>query len=163
MELDFKNEGLRRLGLLAGPTVIYVITNLVGVSFRNQFAFSAVVHGLAVGTEPDLTYAWVWYQLPYGIFAVALATALLPELSAAAHNQDWPRFARNFGLGLRATALLILPSAALLIAMSTQIITMFKAGAFTSQAVPATAQVLSVWALGLFSFAAYMLVLRGFP
>ena len=162
-ELDLKHPGLRKIGVLAVPTIIYVITNLIGVTFRNRFAFAAPVPGLEAGSGPSIvSFAWVWYQLPYGIFAVALATALFPELSTAAHDLDWRRFAENFGVGLRSTALLILPCAALLVALAPQIISLFKFGRFTAPMVGPTAGVLQVWALGLFSFAAYMLVLRSF-
>jgi putative peptidoglycan lipid II flippase len=161
--IDFKHPGLRRIGIMAVPTVLYVITNLVGVTFRNRFAFAAPVPGLQPGSGPAIiSYAWALYQLPYGIFAVALATAFFPELSAAAHDFDWKRFSSNFGQGLRVTALLVMPCAALLIALSPQLVRIFVRGKFTLAGVAPTAGVLMVWGLGLFSFAAYMFVLRSF-
>jgi len=161
--IDLHHPGLRTIGVLAVPTIIYVVTNLVGLTFRYRFAFSATVPGLSPGSGPAVvTFAWMWYQLPYGIFAVALATAFFPELSTAAHNADWAGFSERFGRGLRATGLLIIPAAALLIALSAQVATLYRAGAFTAAAVTPTAQVLAVWALGLFSFAGYMFVLRSF-
>jgi putative peptidoglycan lipid II flippase len=162
-KLDFRNPAVRRMGVLAIPTVIYVVTNLIGLTFRYRFAFQAEIPGLQAGSGPSvLTLAWMWYQLPYGIFAVALATAFLPELATAAHKADWAGFSERFGRGLRATGLLIIPAAALLIALSVPIVTAYRFGAFTAAAVAPTAQVLSVWALGLFSFAGYMFVLRSF-
>jgi putative peptidoglycan lipid II flippase len=163
LELDWHHPGLRQIGIMAVPTVLYVITNLVGVTFRNRFAFSAPVPGLQPGSGPAIvSYAWALYQLPYGIFAVALATAFFPELSAAAHDMDWKRFAGNFGQGLRVTALLVMPSAAILIALAPQLVHVFVRGKFTMAGVAPTAEVLMVWGLGLFSFAAYMFVLRSF-
>ena len=162
-KIDLKNAAVRRMGILAIPTVIYVVTNLIGLTFRYRFAFQAEIPGLQAGSGPSvLTLAWMWYQLPYGIFAVALATAFLPELATAAHKADWPGFSERFGRGLRATGLLIIPAAALLIALSVPICTAYRFGAFSEAAVAPTAQVLSVWALGLFSFAGYMFVLRSF-
>ena len=161
--IDLSNPAVRRMGMLAIPAVIYVVTNFVGLTFRYRFAFDATVPGLDAGAGPSvITYAWMWYQLPYGIFAVALATAFLPELATAAHRADWGGFSERFGQGLRATGLLIIPAAALLVALSTQICTVYRFGAFASAAVAPTAQVLAVWALGLFSFAGYMFVLRSF-
>jgi putative peptidoglycan lipid II flippase len=104
----------------------------------------------------------MFYQLPYGVFAVALATALFPELSEAAERKDWSGFKAHLRKGLTATALLILPSAALLVALSKPLVTLYVAGRFPIEAIPLVAGVLSVWALGLFSYASYMLVLRSF-
>jgi putative peptidoglycan lipid II flippase len=162
-KLDLHHPALRRTGLLALPLLLYVATNLVGVTFRNRFALQVALPGL----QPDagqaiVTYAWVFYQLPYGIFAVALATAFFPELSAAAQQADWKSYADHFTRGLRTTALLILPCAALLVALAYPIVRVYKFGSFNAAGVAPTAQVLSVWALGLFSFAAFMFILRSF-
>jgi putative peptidoglycan lipid II flippase len=67
-----------------------------------------------------------------------------------------------FGRGLRATMVLIIPMAALLAALATPVITLYRAGGFTADDVPMVASVLMWWALGLFFFAAYMFVLKSF-
>jgi putative peptidoglycan lipid II flippase len=104
----------------------------------------------------------MFYQLPYGIFAVSLATALFPELSSTADRTDWSAYKRHFNKGLRATGLLIMPLAAMLVALAEPVITLYRAGDFGSADVPLVAGVLAWWAVGLFSFAAYMFVLRSF-
>src|SRR3974377_2375946 len=101
-------------------------------------------------------------QRPSVTFAVALATAFLPELATAAHKADWSGYSDRFGRGLRATGMLVIHSAALVTVLSVPIWTAYRFGAFSAAAVVPTAQVLSVWALGLFSFAGYMFVLRSF-
>jgi len=107
-------------------------------------------------------YAWMFYQLPYGIFAVALATATFTELSESAGRKEWERFTARFRGGLRATALIIIPMAALLIALATPLITLYRAGRFTASDIPIVAEVLVWWAAGLFFFASYMFVLKTF-
>jgi putative peptidoglycan lipid II flippase len=104
----------------------------------------------------------MWYQLPYGIFAVAIATAFFPELSSAAEKKDWSDFAGQFSRGLRATGMLIIPMAAMLFGLAVPLATLYRAGSFTEKDVLMVAGVLMVWALGLFSFASYMFVLRSF-
>jgi putative peptidoglycan lipid II flippase len=161
--LDLHHPALKRTALLAVPLLLYVATNLVGVTFRNRFALGVSLPGLGADAGPAvITYAWVFYQLPYGIFAVALATAFFPELSTAAHRADWKAYASHFSRGIRTTALLILPCAALLVALAYPIARVYQFGSFKAAAVAPTAQVLSVWAVGLFSFAAFMFVLRSF-
>lgn len=156
-KIDFKHPGLRSMGRLFIPTTLYVVTNLVGVSFRNAYAFEASPEGPAT-----LLYAWMFYQLPYGIFAVAIATAVFTELSDHAQALDWDAFKSTFSKGLRATGILILPMAAMLIALSRPLITLYQAGRFTAEDVPVVAEILIWWAVALFFFAAYMFVLKTF-
>lgn len=155
--IDWSDPALRKMGRKMLPVVVYVGVNLVGVSFRNAFALKAFADGSAA-----LQYAWMWYQLPYGIFAVALATAIFPELSEAAAKTDWGAYRRHFSSGLRATGLLLIPMAAMLVALSEPVISLYRAGSFPSDAVPLVAGVLRIWGLGLFSFAAFMFLLRAF-
>lgn len=155
--LDLSDPVLRKMGRSTLYVVAYVVVNLIGVSFRNAFALNAMPDGPAA-----LTYAWLWYQLPYGIFAVALITALFPELSSMAHDEAWDGFKIAFARGLRVMSLLIVPFAGMLIALSTPLVRLFRFGEFPADAVPLVAGVLVVWAAGLTSFATYMLVFRAF-
>lgn len=155
--IDLRHPGMRAMGRMAIPTVIYVATNVAAVSFRNAYALETSLEGPAT-----LMYAWMFYQLPYGIFAVALATAIFTELSDAAGRRDWTAFKAQFAKGLRATALLIIPMAAMLIALSTPLISFYRAGRFQAEDVPVVAEVLVWWAAGLFFFAAFMYVLMTF-
>lgn len=155
--IDLKNPALRRMGRLAIPTIIYVVTNLAAVSFRNTYAFAVSPKGPAT-----LLYAWMFYQLPYGIFAVALATAIFTELSDKAGQEDWTGFKVTFAKGMKTTGVLILPMAAMLIALSEPLIKLYRAGAFTAQDVPVVAEILAWWGGALFFFATYMYVLKTF-
>ena len=156
-KIDLKHPGLLSMGKMAIPTLVYVVTNLIAVSFRNAYAFDVSPEGPAT-----LLYAWMFYQLPYGIFAVALATAVFTELSDQAGRRDWPDFRVTFSKGLRTTSVLMLPMAAMLIALAEPLITLYRAGSFTAEDVPVVAEILAWWAAGLFFFAAYMFVLKTF-
>lgn len=155
--IDWRHPALKTVLAKTGPTLIYVVTNLVAVSFRTNVAVAT-----GEGGQAALRYAWQFYQLPYGIFAVALATAVFPELAEAANRGEWQTFKTTFSKGLRATAVLILPLASMLIALATPIITLYRAGRFTDSDIPVVAAVLAWWAVGLSFFAGYMFVLRTF-
>ena len=155
--LGLSDPALRRMLRLAVPTVIYVITNLVTVSFRNASALAASAKGVSV-----LTYAWVFYQLPYGILAVALATAVFTELAEAAGKKDWTTFKDTFGRGLRATGILMLPTSALLITLATPLVSLYRVGRFQQSDVAIVASALRWWAVGLIFYAGTMFVLRTF-
>ena len=155
--LDLADPSLRTM-LRKGAWVLgYVAVNIVGISFRNAFATRAMLDGSAV-----LSYAWMWYQLPYGVLAVSYISAIFPELSRAADTRDWAAYKGYLSRGLRAIALLMLPAVAILLALGTQLVTLFRFGKFPAEAVPLVTAVLAGWTIGLFFFAAYMLVLRGF-
>jgi len=156
-ELGLADPAVRRMLVLAVPTVIYVVTNLVAVSFRNASAFAVAENGPSV-----LMYAWTFYQLPYGILAVALATAVFTELSDAAGRKDFDALKRHFTSGLSTTGVLMLPASAALIALAEPLVSLYQVGAFEASAVPEVASALRWWALGLTFFAAMMFTLRTF-
>ncbi|MGB4593882.1 MAG: murein biosynthesis integral membrane protein MurJ [Coriobacteriia bacterium] len=155
--IDWHHPALKKVAVKMGPTLIYVVTNLVAVTFRTNFAMAT-----GDGGQAALRYAWQFYQLPYGIFAVALATAIFPELAERASAKDWAGFKAMFARGFRSTAVLIIPLATMLAVLSRPIITLYRAGRFTAEDVPIVAGVLMWWAIGLFFFAAYMFVLKTF-
>ena len=155
--LGLHDPALRRMLVLAVPTVIYVVTNLVAVSFRNASAFAVSPTGPSI-----LTYAWIFYQLPYGILAVALATAVFTELADAAGRQDTEEFKQTFLRGLRTTGVLMLPTSALLIALATPLVSLYRVGAFRAADVPLVVGALRWWATGLIFYASTMFLLRTF-
>ena len=155
--LGLREPRMRQMAALAIPAIVYVVTNLITVSFRNASALAVGEAGPSV-----LMYAWTWYQLPYGILAVALATAVFTEMSTHASRGDIERFKVSFSSGLRATALLIMPAAAILFALATPLTTLYTAGRFEPADVPAVAQALRGWSVGLTFFALMMFVLRAF-
>ena len=155
--LDLGDPSLRKLARKTGPIIVFVIVNLVGVSFRNAFALQTDVGGPAA-----LSYAWNWYQLPYGVLAVAYFTALFPELSEMADRKDWLDYKSAFSRGLRVMSLLILPMAAMLVALAVPLVSLYRAGAFSAASVPQVALILQIWAVGLLAFSSYMLTLRAF-
>lgn len=156
-ELGLSDPAVRRMLLLAVPSVLYVVTNLTAVSFRNASAFAVASNGPSI-----LAYAWTFYQLPYGILAVALATAVFTELSESAGKRDMEAFKGHFGSGLRMTGVLMLPMAAALIALAEPLISLYSVGAFEPGAVPIVASALRFWASGLIFYASMMFVLRAF-
>jgi putative peptidoglycan lipid II flippase len=161
--IDPRHPALRDLVRKMVPILGYVVVNLIGVTFRNAYAFGAPTRPPGAGPSA-LQYAWQFYQLPHGIFAVALATAIFPELSEHAAHEDMPGYRSRFARGLRANAALVIPMVGMLIALATPLCTLYAlgGGAFTQADVPLVAGVLRVWCLGLFSYSSYIFTVRGF-
>jgi len=155
--LHFDDPLLRKMLRKTAWVLGYVGVNLVGISFRNAFATQAMPDGAAA-----LSYAWMWYQLPYGVLAVSYISAIFPELSRAAGSEDWEGFKGYLSRGLRSMALLMLPAVAILFATGTQLVTLFRFGKFPAEAVPLVTAILAGWTIGLFFFATFMLTLRAF-
>ncbi len=155
--LGLSDPAVRRMLVLALPTLLYVVTNLVAVSFRNASALAVADEGPSV-----LMYAWTFYQLPYGILAVALATAVFTELADAAGRKDMTALKDHFSTGLRTTGVLMLPAAALLIALAEPLVSLYRIGAFKAEDVAPVANALRFWAAGLVFYAGMMFVLRTF-
>lgn len=155
--LDLHDPAIRTMLRLAVPTVLYVATNLVSVSFRNSTAFAVSPEGPSI-----LAYAWTFYQLPYGIVAVSVATAIFTELAEAAGQKNTARYKEQLTGGLRATVTLVLPLAAMLIALAEPLVSLYRVGRFTAADVAPVVSALRWWALGLVFFATMMFLLRSF-
>lgn len=158
--LGLDDTALRKMMRLAVPTFIYTVTNIAAVSFRNSSAFAAAPNGPSI-----LTYAWTFYQLPYGILAVALATAIFTELADTSSRGDTKAFKDTFSRGLRTTGVLMLPMSALIVSLATPLISLYRVGAFSESAestIPQVAGALRFWAVGLIFYATTMFLLRTF-
>ena len=157
LQLGFNDPKIREIIKLAAPAILFAVTNMVTLSFRNSSVLAVSPQGASV-----LAYAWMWFTLPYGILAVALATAVFTELSNYSSRKDMAGFKKTMSRGLRSTALLILPCAALLFALAEPICSLFIAGRFSQSDMLLVAGVLRIWSLGLVFYACMMFMLGAF-
>jgi putative peptidoglycan lipid II flippase len=90
------------------------------------------------------------YMLPQGMFSVAVATVLFPQLSRLAAVRDLPGLRAVTGVGFRQIALLLLPAAAAILVLSTPIVRLvYQRDAFNAQSTSETAQALFWFAFSL--------------
>jgi putative peptidoglycan lipid II flippase len=156
---NWRHPAVRRIVLLSGWTLAYVAVNQIGL---------VVLLALANGSAPDgslsaYSYAYLFFQLPYGLFAVAVMTAFLPELSSAADRGDRAGFRDRFGVGLRLVLFVLLPSAVVYLTLSGQLVELlFGRGNFTAVSADLTTEALVVFGAGLPGFAVFMFAMRGF-
>lgn len=155
--LDFRDPALRETLNIAIPTLIFIVGNLVAFSCRNAFSLNSGDVGPSM-----LSYAWMWFQLPYGVVAVSLSRAMFTEQSTAVAKQDWESLRRYVARGLRGTLFLIIPLAGLMFVLAEPIIGVFRAGAFTAEDVTSVATVLRLWVVGLPLYAMYMYMYNTF-
>lgn len=155
--VNLRGSGLRETLHLALPAIICTAINLVSLSVMNSCALHVAANG-----PSSVSYAWMWYQFPYGVLGVALSTAMFTEMSDAASRGEWGRFKEHVASGLKTTLLLIIPMAALVFACASQLIGLYSAGRFTAGDIAPIAMLLKGWAVNLPLYAAYMYVYRVF-
>ncbi|MGI6220344.1 MAG: murein biosynthesis integral membrane protein MurJ [Coriobacteriales bacterium] len=157
LHIDFHDPALRETLRIALPATVFVVVNLIVVSFRNAFSL-----GVAPNGPSTLTYAWLWYQFPYGVIGVALSTAMLTEMSGAAALKNWDAFRKKMRGGLSGTLFLIIPLAALMFALAEPLTALYHAGEFSAHDVTSVSDVLRYWCLSLPFYAGYMYLYRSF-
>ena len=162
--LDFRprfrldDEDLKRLVVLMGPTVLGLIVVELNVLVDNKLASR-----LADGSIASLQYAVRLFQLPLGVFAVAVATALLPRLSRLAEPSSRERFVETLQDGLRLATLVLLPATVGLIVLGGPIVgLLFEHGAFSVDDSTRTLGVLRYLSLGILGYGMTYLVTRAF-
>jgi putative peptidoglycan lipid II flippase len=155
--LDWRHPMVRRIGRLGGWAVVYVVLNQIG--YLVVIVLTSAIPG--EGAFSAYFYAFVFFQLPHGIYAVSVMTALVPPMAAAAADDDTERFRAHLARGVRATALLIVPAAVGLAVLSTPIVRLLlEQGVFTAESTRLVAPVLTAFAVGLPSFSLFQLFLR---
>lgn len=145
--------------------VLRLAVFVVGYVAINQIALWVVLL-LANGVPGGVTawqIAFVFFQLPHGLFAVSLHSALFPDLSRAAGTGDWDAYRRRLSTGIRGVAFLILPAAAGYIVLAHPITRLIVAnGVADVRDAAAVANVLRVLAIGLVFFSSATLFVRAF-
>jgi len=154
--------GLRRLGYPLRPSFAFrhdprvrqVLVLMLPVSLGLGLINVSLLVNSAIGflvseqAPAAIDAAFRIYMLPQGMFSVAVATVLFPALSRLATRRDAAGLRELIGTGMRQISLLLIPSAAALVALATPIVRLvYERGEFGAES---TAQVSE--ALFWFSF-----------
>jgi len=142
---SWRNKGVARMGMLMLPTVfgaaVYQLNILLGTLLASF---------LPVGSVSYLYYADRLVQFPLGVFGIAISTAALPSLSRLAAKAEMAEYDEALSASLGLTLFISLPAAAGLIGLAGPVIgLLFERGAFTPEAVAATANALVAYSVGL--------------
>ncbi len=112
---------------------------------------------------PALNYTERLVYLPIGVFALALGSVLLADMSKAAARGDREEFLDDLVLGLRHVYFVCVPLAAYMIFFRTEIISLlFAGGNFKLENVQATAWATLFYALGIPVFCAQKVIIPAF-
>jgi putative peptidoglycan lipid II flippase len=118
---------------------------------------------LREGSAAHLNYAQRLYQLPLGVFGVAMAAAAFPFLSTAVVRKDLTEYSQILGQGIRLVVFIALPATAGLILVRTPLIKfIFERGKFTTWDTQQTTWTLMFYSLGMVGYFLHQLVVRAF-
>lgn len=150
------------------PAVVAIV-RLSGWTFgfvaANQVALTLVLV-LANGRAGDVAAyqaGIVFFQLPYGVFAVSVMTALQPDLAERWALGDVAGFGRRVGAGLRTIAVVVVPAAVGYLCLARPIVgVVLEHGALEASSASTTAGVLALLAVGLPGYSLFLFLMRAF-
>ncbi|CAN5349089.1 N/A [soil metagenome] len=152
----FGHPALRPAVKLAGPMLVFV-----AASFGLQFVVTLLSSAFFASTQ--VAYAFVVFSLPYGVFIIALETALMPELSEQHARDDLEGYRDTLYFGLRTVAFIMVPSTVGLIVLANPIVgLLYERGSFTPEDTALVANILVAYSVGLLAYSAYFLIIRAF-
>jgi putative peptidoglycan lipid II flippase len=159
---DFRALGLRELGRLGGWMFCYVAISQIGVLVLLNLLNRANRGGNVAG---PMIYnnVYLLLMMAHGIVAVSIITALLPRMSAAAHDRRFGDVAADLSRGTRTSAAVLAPIAVCYVVLAQPaMITLFERGAFTRGNAVDGAGVLVIAGFALIPFAISQLLTFAF-
>ena len=154
----WRHSGVRRVLRLMVPTLIGSSAAQV-----NLLIDSVIATFLVTGSVSWLYYSDRLLEFPLGVFGVALATVILPNLSRKHAAQSAEAFSDTLDWALRLAILITLPAAVGLAVLAQPIIaTLFQYGQFQGDDVVMASLSLVAYATGLPAFIAIKVLAPGY-
>jgi putative peptidoglycan lipid II flippase len=145
LTLDWRDERVRRVLKLMLPVTIAL--GLINLSLLINSLFGTLVSDEAPAA---IDKAFRIYQLPQGLFSIAIATILFPTLARLAARGAHDDLRRTMGAGVRQILLLLIPSAVLMAILAEPITRLvYERGAFGSEATELTSTAMFWWSISL--------------
>ena len=152
-----RDEALRAVTRLGGWTFGFVLANQIALFVVTILA------GSVAGPDPvsSYTYAYAFFQLPYGIVAVTVMSVVTPDLAERWSTGQQTAFLHRMTGGLRAVLALIIPSAVgILLLAKPSVALLLGNGHSTPAETATTGAALAMFALGLPGFCTYLYLVR---
>ncbi|MCU4184273.1 murein biosynthesis integral membrane protein MurJ [Acidiferrimicrobium sp. IK] len=138
---------------------------LIGTVIANQIAFNIILVYAAKqpGDVTVYTTAYQFFQLPYALFTVSVASTLTPDLAERWTRRDQLGFQRRIIRGLRVTLGILVPAAAGYTIIAGPLIDLgVLYGHVTAAKAHEIGSSLALFAIGLPGFSAFALLMRAY-
>ena len=157
--IDWHDSGVRKILLLMGPAIFGV-----SVSQINLVLDTILATFLPTGSVSWLYYSDRLSELPLGVFGVAIATVILPNLSRHHTSDSAAKYSATLEWALKLILIIAVPSAVALIILAEPIlVTLFFYGdVMTSRDMSMAALSLKAYSAGLIAFMLIKVLAPGF-
>ncbi len=155
---DWRNRDVRRVLLLMLPVTISL--GLINFNLLINSLFGSLVSDQAPAA---IDKAFRIYQLPQGVFSVAIATVLFPTLARFAARGEHDNLRATMANGMRQILFVLLPAAAAVLVLSEPMIRLvYQRGEFTPEQTTLVATALFWFAFSLPTNGLFLLLTRTF-
>ena len=156
LSFDFKNEKFKRIMVNWFPVLatscIFAINQQIAMRFAS---------GLETGSSSAISYALVFWQLPFGIFSASITTVLFPQMSKEGATGQIAQLTNTLTTGVISLMGLLIPSSVIMYFLGYDIISIgMQRGSFTVENTAMAGFVLQGYAWGLLGTGAFNFVQR---
>lgn len=147
-KIDWQYPGVKKILRLMGPAIF-------GVSVAQ---INLMLDSIIASLLPQGSVSWLYFsdrlvELPLGVFAIAIATIILPNLSRQHASENQSHFNSMLNWGLRSVLFIALPAAIALFILAQPIIsTLFGSERFVASDIVMSSYSLQAYSLGLVAF-----------
>ena len=156
LSFDFRNEKFGRIMVNWFPVLatscIFAINQQIAMRFAS---------GLETGSSSAISYALVFWQLPFGIFSASITTVLFPQMSKEGATGQLKQLSDTLTTGIISLMGLLIPSSVIMYFLGYDIISIgMQRGSFTVENTAMAGFVLQGYAWGLLGTGAFNFVQR---
>jgi putative peptidoglycan lipid II flippase len=156
--LDLRNPAVRRVGLLIGPVILSL-----GVINFNAFIDTIVGTLISIPAPAYIDKAFRLFQLPQGVFAIAIGTVLFPAFSRHAAAGRMKELREDLSTGLRQIFFTTLPFAAFFAVLALPTVRLiYEHGKVTAGEAEMVASALTFFSVGMAFVSVNTLLNRAF-
>jgi putative peptidoglycan lipid II flippase len=156
--IDWQHPGVRLIGALAVPIILSYSLNQIQVMVNNNFGSL-----MFPGSLTAVWYSYRLFQLPVGIFALAIAVATFPTITEQAAQKRWVDFRQTLSNAIRMVIFITLPISVGMIVLRYPLIrVLFEHGEFTAEDTLKMAIPLFYFSIGISSQAVIQILPRAF-
>lgn len=139
------------------------VTTALGILNLNALVSQYFAALVGAGAPSAIYYSFRVYQLPQGVFAIAIGTVLFTQMSRFAALDDVEGFRQTLATGVRQVFFITLPFALWFVALPEAFVRLiYEHGVFTAQATATVAPALAFFSLGMAFANGNIILNRGF-